>query len=189
MDDVLEDLVPAWIRYLNKKHQTDIDPETIQKWEIHEYFPELSREEVFEPLFEANFWDTVKPKPGAVRFVKQLIDEGFTVYVCTNSHYKTLKFKLDKVLFKYFPYLTENQIITMKDKHLLKCNILVDDNPKNLINGDYNKILFAAPHNATERENKAFFIANNWEDCYVKIHECYMLDNCYEEYCLMNDFD
>ena len=55
--------------------------------------------------------------------------------------------KLEKVLFRYFPFFTYNDVIITTQKKLICGDVLVDDAPHNLENGNYIRILMNAPHN------------------------------------------
>ena len=48
MDDTMEELLPAWVVYLNNKYHTNVNPNGITDWDIENFFPELTKEQVFE---------------------------------------------------------------------------------------------------------------------------------------------
>lgn len=170
MDDTLADLLPSWIAALNKIHGLNVNPDNIDDWDITKFFPLLTRYEIFEPLFTDDFWDTVKPKEGAVQYLKQRKDDGYKIYICTNTHYKTLREKMDRVLFKYFDYLSWNDLIIVKDKQLLDADFLVDDGVHNLIGGKYKGILMDAPHNRKFNEREHGIIrVKTWREIYALI--------------------
>lgn len=165
MDDVLEDLLPAWTTWLNNKHGTSVKPEDIVEWQIDKFFPELKREEVYAPLSEDEFWKTVKPKEGAVEGLKELCDGGDLVYVVTNSHYKALQSKMENVLFKYFPFLNWSNVIITSKKQLIEGDILIDDAVQNLVGGDYIRILVDAPYNrSADDEADGLCRCYDWDD-------------------------
>ena len=85
MDDTITTLVTAWIRWLNKTHGYNIDPDDVKQWDIPPLFPTLTPYEVFEPMWIPEFWDTVQPKNDSVYWVKQLIDDGHNVYICNKQ--------------------------------------------------------------------------------------------------------
>lgn len=172
MDDTIEDLLGSWVASINTRYGTSVSPEEIVDWEIEKFFPSLTRFQVFEPIFTEDFWDTVKPKKDAVKYVKMLRDEGYQVYICTNTNYKTLKSKMDKALFRYFDYLTWNDVIVAKNKQMIDADFLVDDAVHNLIGGKYKGILMDAPHNRDFNEKKHDIIrAKTWEEIYNIIKE------------------
>lgn len=170
MDDTLVNLLQAWVSALNQIHGLNVDPNDIDDWDITQFFPSLTRYQVFEPLFADEFWDTVKPKEDAVQYLKQLKDDGYKIYICTNTHYKTLKAKMEKVLFKYFDYLSWKDLIIVADKQLLDADFLVDDGVHNLIGGKYKGILMDAPHNRKFNEREHGIIrVKTWREIYALI--------------------
>ena len=172
IDDTIENLCETWIDWLNKQYGTSVKYEEITEWDISRFFPSLTKEQVFEPLHNPEIWEWVKPKPGAVEYVKKFIDDGFNVYLCTATDYRNIKPKFESVVQKYFPYISWNQVIVTSCKQMIKADILIDDGVHNLENGDYAKILVSAPHNADyNAEQNGVVRANSWEDIYNKAIE------------------
>ena len=63
---------------------------------------------------------------------------------------------------------------------MIKCDIMIDDGPHNLINGDYLRVLFDAPHNRTfPAEDNQMKRVYNWEQVYNLIKD---LDWFYDVY-------
>lgn len=170
MDDTIEYLLDAWVKYLNHRYQLNVITEEIRDWDVTKAFPELSKLQIYEVLEERDLWKTVKPIPKADFILRKLKEEGHKVYIVTSSYYKTVETKLDLVLFKYFPFFSWKDVIIANDKHMIKGDVLVDDGPHNLINGDYKKILFTSPHNR-DFEADGVTRVDNWDDVYEKIAE------------------
>lgn len=77
---------------------------------------------------------------------------------------------MDTLLFKYFDYLTWNNVIVTSHKHLIKADYLIDDRPENLIGGVYQGVLFDAPHNKNFNEAQYGIIrVTSWEEIYSLI--------------------
>lgn len=147
MDDTIESLASAWVDYLNARHGTTTKLTDITSWDISKAFPTLTNEQVYAPLFEDDFWDWVKPIDGASEVLQKLIADGHKVLIVTTSNYHTLASKMERVLFKYFPFLTWNDVIITSHKQLVNGDILIDDGIHNLEGGNYFKILMTAHHN------------------------------------------
>lgn len=147
MDDVLDDLLPAWVTYLNKEHGTKVSPSNIRSFDMTKAFPNLNKPLIFAPLDLPDFWDTVPPKEGAAEVLEEWIRDGHRVLVVTASHYASINAKMTRVLFRYFPFLQWHNVIVTADKTLIRGDILIDDGIHNLAGGDYVKILMDAPHN------------------------------------------
>lgn len=167
MDDTMEELLPAWVVYLNNKYHTSVNLNGITDWDIENFFPELTKEQVFEPLYIDSFWRTVQPKKDAVKYIKKLQDDGCNILVCTASFYQTLRAKMDDLLFKYFDYLNWNNVIVTPHKQMVKADFLIDDRPENLLGGCYQGILIDAPHNQWFDNKKALIPrVKGWSEVY-----------------------
>lgn len=172
MDDVLEDLTGAWIDFLNNEYGTGVNRDTPREWEMDKSFPELTKAQVYAPLYDPDFWNTVKPIPNAPAALERLIREGFDIYVVTASNYVTLQAKMDDVLFKYYPFLDWDNVIVTSNKQIIRGDILIDDAPHNLLDGDYYKILMDAPHNRNfDAELFGIHRAHSWKEIYRIVHE------------------
>lgn len=172
MDDTIENLLECWVKCLNEKFSTNVVLNDIIDWDINKFFPTLSNNEIFSPIINGDVWDYVKPKEGAVHYLKKLIDDGHKVYILTNTHYKCVEEKFDKVLFKYFPFIKPDQIIIAKDKQMVKGDYLIDDGFHNLVGGDYQGILVDMPHNRffNEKEHSVIRV-KTWEEIYEIISD------------------
>lgn len=165
MDDTVEHLIEPWVQYLNEKHGTSVSVNDIRSWDIQKMFPDLSAEQVFEPMDHAEFWDLVKPMAGAHEALRGFLNAGHEVKIVTASGYKTIEAKMERVLFRHFPFLSWNDVIITSNKQMIKGDVLIDDAPHNLEGGDYFKILMTAPHN---RDYCALYHnmhrVSNWEE-------------------------
>lgn len=170
MDDVLEQLAVGWIEYLNDKYGTDTSISDSHEWDISKAFPTLTREQVYAAEKDDRIWDYVRPMPGAAEILQQLIADGHSIYIVTATIYQTLKTKMENVLFRFFPFLSWNQVIITSCKTMIKGDILIDDGPHNLAGGEYEKILFEAHHNRDFDESSIGAIrVRNWQEVYEAV--------------------
>lgn len=185
MDDTIENLIPAWVEWLNKRHKLNVKASDIKSWDIYSYFSTLKKEAVYAPVYKNRFWKTVTPKYDAIKYIKKLIDDGHEIFIVTNSHYKTLKPKMEKVLFKHFPFISWNNVIVTSNKQIIRGDILVDDGIHNLTNGGYIPILFDAPHNAYfNSEINGIKRVYNWYEVYIEVTRL-----AYEEELTLMNYD
>lgn len=173
MDDSIENLSEVWINFLNNRYGTSVKPEDITEWSIEKAFPEIPSDDVYGVLREEALWETVKPLPGAVKYLKKLIDDGNQIYIVTASHPDTVSAKMNKVLFRYFPFISyENVVITSK-KQLIQGDFLIDDAPHNM-GGSYKGLLFTANHNRSITDDELMGMnavrVDNWKEVYELIH-------------------
>lgn len=171
LDDTMTCLCRAWCRWLNTAHGTCVSENDITGWKISNYFSTLTEEQVFKPLHTDSFWQDVEPMADAPKYIKQLMDEGFEVYICTASLFDTIKAKFEYVLGKYFPFVSWNQVIIAKNKQLINGDILIDDGIHNLEGGAYKKILMSAPHNKSyDAESHGMTRVKSWKEAYNAVH-------------------
>lgn len=170
MDDTIEQLLDAWVNYINKKYNLDVKLDDIHEFDLSVAFPTLTIEQIRDVLMEENLWKTVKPMPNAGTVMQMLIDEGHDIYIVTNSYYKTLPMKLDLVLFKYFPFINCRNVIIASKKQMIIGDVLIDDYQNNLIGGNYEKILITAPHNRDFVSDDVIRV-DNWMEIYNEIQK------------------
>ena len=175
MDDVLEQLVEAMVKYNNMHYGTNVRACDVVEWNLARAFPSLTREMVYSPEYDEDFWATVEPMPDADKVLRRLIDDGHEIYVVTASTYETLKQKMDDLLFRWFPFLDWDHVIVTANKHMINGDVLIDDGPHNLTGGNYRKLLFDRPHNRSFDEKS------------VNAVRVYDWDGIYEQICLMDE--
>ena len=72
---------------------------------------------------------------------------------------------MEDLLFKWFPFLSWDQVIITFRKQLIKGDVLIDDGVHNLEGGDYKKILMTAPHNRNyDAEAHGMIRVHNWDE-------------------------
>lgn len=179
-DGVLEDLNTEWVAAINKKYNTCVAPESITEWNIAKFFPALSRTQVFSPLHKREFWRSLLPMDGAIQILYQLIQDGHEIFIVTSSHPDTVSYKIE-FLKKYFDFIPYKNVIITSNKQMVKGDVLIDDAPHNLVGGDYQGILFSAPHNKSFNEKEDGFIrVDDWAGVYNAVNSIAKEDGVYE---------
>lgn len=172
MDDVIERLLVGWVEWVNRRYGTRAVPDDVKDWNVSLAFPTLTREQVYAATQDDDMWDLVPPMPGAYEALKQLMDEGHEIYIVTATEHQTLRAKMEKVLFRYFPFITFDRVIVTKHKQLIKGDVLIDDGPHNLSGGSYKGILFDASHNRAFDESSIGAVrVHNWQEALDEIHK------------------
>ena len=168
-DGTINNMIDTWVEWLNYKHATAVKVEDIVDWELSKVFPNLTKDELFEPLNTPEFWYYVTIKQDAVNIIERLIKDGHEIYIVTSSHYRILQPKLDNCLFAHFPFLKKENVIITYNKSLIKCDILLDDAEHNLKDFNGIKVLFDASYNKNSIVQD--FRVTSWEDFYELINE------------------
>ena len=173
MDDTLVDTVRTWVRWLNFKHNLNVQYEDLKVWEMQAAFPSLTVDQIYYPLRQKCFWMEVAPKPFAVEYLKKLIDDGHNIYICSASSPNTIGDKVRECLLKHFDYLRYDQLIFMHNKQLINADFCIDDGIHNLIDAPYKGILVHTPYNYSIDESKyGLKRVHNWKSIYEYIKEC-----------------
>lgn len=168
-DDTMNELIPTWINKINELYGYNVSADQIVDWDLTQIFPSLTQAQICEPLHDPDFWYLVPAKDDAVYYIKKLMDEGFQFYVCTSTDYRFAKDKFDNCLYRLFPFICKEQVITTYNKQLMRCNILIDDGIHNII-GQYKGLLMDMPHNKSFK-NPQVERVHNWKEIYDYIHE------------------
>ena len=182
MDDTIENLCDAWVKWLNNKYGLAVKVEDINEWDMSKFFPSLTPDEIYEPLKNDEFWSTVQPKADAQKYIKRLQDDGYNVLICTASNYCTFKSKMENCLFKHFPFIKYDQVIVTPYKHMIKGDYLIDDGMHNFDKGAYKKILFTTPANRSINVCGTDIVrVKDWQEIYTIIVND-MFDDLIEDY-------
>ena len=172
MDDVLEMLVAGWCAYLHDKYGTMTTAADVKEWNMSKAFPLLTYEQVYGATEDDALWDYVKPMPGAREGLEALRADGHEIYVVTATGYKTLRAKMEKVLFRYFPFLDWGHVIITDRKQMIAGDVLLDDGPHNLVGGKYRKLLYTAGHNRDfDEASIGAQRVDNWEEAVAAIRK------------------
>lgn len=175
IDDTIECLLDAWCDWLDKEYGLNVQPHQVKDWGMDLAFPTLSDEQIYEPLNLEEFWETVKPRKDAMIYLEKLYNEGYNIYLCTSTHYKNVAMKYEIIIKRYFPYVDWDHVIIAKDKHMIKCDYIIDDGVHNLIDcKNCIKILMTAPYNESfDAEKNCIHRVDNWAQIYDIIKTCY----------------
>lgn len=168
IDDTIANLLSAWCIYLNTKYETYVLPSNIREWDMQKAFPTLTKEQIYEPINNDDFWKTVQPKQDAMEYVKKLYDDGYyEIYLCTSTDYRNVKVKYECIVKRYFPYIQWNHVIVASNKQMIRADYLIDDGVHNLENGNFVRILMTAPHNMDyDAEANGMYRVSHWKEVY-----------------------
>ena len=147
MDDTIEQLLEAWVKRANEKFDRNVTLDEITGWNVAAPYTGLTRKQIYDVIYEKGFWKTVRPMPGAAEALEYFMKKGHEVFIVTATEPEHVEEKMNGLLFRYFPFLTWNQVIITGRKQMIRGDVLIDDGIHNLEGGQYRKILFTAPHN------------------------------------------
>lgn len=152
-DDTIENLCETWIKCLNFMYGLNVDPEDVNDWNVAKFFPTLTKEQVYAPIYKKEFWNYILPIKGCFDVLKE-INSLYDLYIVTATNYQTCDTKMERIL-GMFPFLDWSQFIIAAKKQLIYGDYLIDDGTHNFDGGRYKGILFDRPHNRLFDEKSA----------------------------------
>jgi len=136
IDDVLWELVDAWIDYYNKynKDRDTLSKDDVTDWDIVKCTKPKNTKFFWEILNLESFYDFIYKyiKPHTYDTLKRLNDcPNVKLYFATSTYYTNATVKIQYFLH-FFNFIASKQVITIHDKYLLNGDIFIEDSPVNL---------------------------------------------------------
>lgn len=167
VDCVVADLMPEWLGFYNAEYDDHVSVEDVTAWGLEAFVKPECGVKIYEYLRYPYLYDNVAPIDGALTSIKWLRRHSYdVVFVTSGIHEGKAKwldhygFLLSQVDYQYAP-----DLVIAHDKGLIKGDIMLDDNIKNLLAFDGTRILFAQPWNSEiDSRNSEYFRADDWAD-------------------------
>jgi len=131
MDNTAFDFTKQYVKYHNKQVGTTIRPIDL-KGAGYNFFSILgvSEEGKYNYLRLPKFFDSMPPMEGAVAILNKLHKQGINIIFTTTGVVPEAYSGKINCLKRYFKWFNmEDHLIMIKNKHLLKPAIIIDDNP------------------------------------------------------------
>lgn len=165
IDDTIFTCVSTMLDYINERLPLNLKLEDINTYWLEDHIPDQYKWIVENGFHDKLFWKKIKPIPYAAEAINSLIDNGNEVYFVTASLPENLRKKM-KFLGRFLNRDSEfmkNHTINIRNKSLLKLDVLIDDSRANIISGDYIGIALKYPWNAPHLDSRnEFYFAENW---------------------------
>jgi 5'(3')-deoxyribonucleotidase len=165
VDCVIADLMPAWLSLYNRDYEDHLTVEDITQWGMESLVKPECGKEIYNYLWMASLYDDVEPIDGAISSIRWLRIHNYDVrFVTSGVHAGKVGwlgrygFLLGDGDLRYSPSL-----VIAHDKSLIKGDIMIDDNLKNLNGFSGTGIIFGQPWN--DNHSTGFFRADGgWPD-------------------------
>ena len=163
-DNILCNLQEAITNKFNERYGTNYTLETFSKYNISECIPKEHAINMTAMYSETGAYDNVSPLADAQKSIQKLIRSGHEVYIVTDADPSIFEEKSNWIKF-HFPEIDDSHIVCMKHKWLFKCDVMIDDNLDNLLNGYYyDRIVIDYPWNQSRDEIYDIYRASGWKD-------------------------
>lgn len=152
MDDVICE--GGFLYQLNKFLNTNYTEKDLKGYYMQELIPKEKEEEWNEYICNQNLYDDGNYFiDGALAVIEEL-NKKYEVYIVTAFIFRETPEKSGKHLYNKFealcknmPFLHPSRFVFCDQKHIIKCDIKIDDKLSNLLENSETKLLFDAYHN------------------------------------------
>ena len=164
VDCVLNNLMSVMLEIYNERYGSNYTLKDVTHYHLENCF-EPNVANTMKSIFkEDSIWNRVKPTLNSRDGLQRLIRKGHDVYLSTDNYPHTFGNKVEWILH-YYPFIDQSKIICIKDKSLLRCDIMIEDCFEKLIAGQhYHRII----------------VDQNWnqsnKDWLYGIHRCHNFD-------------
>ena len=165
VNGVLNNLMDVMLKEYNNKYNTNYSINSVTTYNLENCFePDVAK--CMKNIFcTSEIWNKVKSVNGAQDALQKLINEGHQVYLATDNDPNTYGAKV-KWIKRFFPFVDASKIICIKDKWIIRADIMIEDNLQTLLAKPYyHRILMDHPWNQSDRDIVYdVYRCKNWSD-------------------------
>ena len=165
VDCVINNLQEAVTNLFNERYGTNYHINDFHDFYVENVLPVKEATIMNEMYGEKTIYNHVKPIAGSQKAIQKLVNNGHQVYFVTDAVPKNYGEKVEW-LKHFFPFVEESHIVSMRHKHLFRCDLMIEDNLTNLLAGlHYHRVCFDYPWNRNVHD-WAYNIhrCNNWNE-------------------------
>lgn len=137
IDGIVADTMPYWLNYIAAKTGVKARIEDITQYDLTKCPPlsQLEPHVIFDVLQEPGFTSNVPLMEGAFNVLKNLMNDGHEVYLVTARSGAVHIAETYQWVKTQLPFIdTRKQLVFIYDKHLLKADVIIDDQAATLTN-------------------------------------------------------
>lgn len=172
LDNTLNNLQEVVINAFNNMYNASYTMNHIKTYNISECLPKEDAINMTELYYKHGLYDMVMPLTGAQNILQKIKNMGHEIYIVTHSVPSIFEEKVNWIKY-YFPFIDESHIVSMQNKWMMKCDVMIEDNLDNLLGGHhYERILLDYPWNkGAHDEIYGIYRAYNWNDILNAINQ------------------
>lgn len=138
-DDVIVPTLAEAVNLCNQENGTNLTVEDFREWDVNKVY------DGFGKYFYAIDFTKIEEKNNSIQHLKEL-SEDFEISIATASHVDKFKEK-EKWIHENLPFIHKDNIMLVRNKAVLRGDVLVDDGIHNF-GGDFSmKCLYTTPAN------------------------------------------
>lgn len=172
IDNVIVNTTETVIDYINERLPVNLKIEDITTYSIEAALPVNYRWIVNQAFKDKEMWKQIKLITGCIEQIRILINQGHEVFFVTSSLPENLKKKINHLVRNLGGDLknyVETHTINIRQKQLLKLDVLIDDCLENLYGErEYYSICFEYPWNSFFKKIsiEKFTYASSWMEIF-----------------------
>ena len=132
MDCVLNNLMDKTLEIYNAQNGKNIQMSDLTSYNFYDCLNKKDADGVIKLFKNKSLWDSLTPIKGAKEGLQKLINAGHRIYIVTATAPENWLWKITW-LKKYFSFFNTENVISMVDKSLFKCDVLIEDCLEQLI--------------------------------------------------------
>lgn len=130
LDSTLADLHNPLIAIYNREFNDRLKIADLKTWNLMDHVkPECGRLIYDRFLRTPGLFNNMKPFPGAVERLKNLVDDGHDVYIATDVFFPEHATEKLRWCQEHVPFIPRDHIVLGAPKHMLRADVLIDDSP------------------------------------------------------------
>ena len=172
IDDTINNLMEMSIDALNRRCDKHYDVSELTNYDLYKCLPKNDADTMFELFNEKALWDSLMPIKDSVWGIQTLLNLGHKIIFATATHECNFSWKCEWMT-KYFPMINTDDIIRIKDKSLLRADIMIDDCIDQLIHNPCERICLDNHWNRDYGKDYVYDIyrAYTWQDIVKFVNE------------------
>lgn len=165
IDNCLNDLTEKAIALYNSRTGKNIQMSNITTYNFSECLSQEDADGIKALFKEKKLWDSLEPIKDSQWGIETLINMGHKVILATATHECNFEWKC-RWITKNFPMVNIDDVIRMKDKSLIRSDIMIEDCIEQLINSFCERICLNYEWNNDKNLDYVYEIyrAYNWKD-------------------------
>jgi 5'(3')-deoxyribonucleotidase len=172
IDNTVNNLTENALEMLNRRSGIKLDVSKLTAYNFFECLPRNNAEAIIELFKEKELWDSLTPLKDSVWGIQTLLNLGHRVIFATATHECNFAWKCEWMA-KYFPMISTNDIIRIKDKSLIRADIMIDDCLEQLVKSPCERICLDNYWNRDSTKDYVYDIyrAHNWKEIIKYVNE------------------
>lgn len=162
VDNIINDLTKKTITLYNSSNGKNIKFADIVAYSFFKCLPESDARLICDLFQNKELWDSLEPIDGSQNALKELVQSGIEVYFATATDPVNFEWKC-KWIAQHFPFIPVDNVIRIKNKSLLKADVIIDDCLDNLTSSNAEKICLNYPWNQDEMVGNVHR-ADSWDE-------------------------